>query len=68
MSNKINKYRKVMISYAEGDVLECAVGTGKNFRFYSVADVKSYTGVDWSSGMLEKAFETIDELSISKEG
>jgi ubiquinone/menaquinone biosynthesis C-methylase UbiE len=61
VSNKLNKYRKVLLSYAKGDVLECAVGTGFGFKNYNVTDIDSYVGVDWSSGMLEQAFETVDE-------
>ena len=29
-SNKLPQYRKVLLSYAEGDVLECGIGTGTN--------------------------------------
>ena len=56
----------MLLSYAGGDVLECGVGTGMSLRYYDANQVKSYTGVDWSSSMLEKAFEEIDELKRSK--
>lgn len=68
MSNKINRYRRIMLSYAEGDVLETAVGTGKNFPYYNLSQISSYVGVDWSSEMLEKAFEGVDELCMAEEG
>jgi len=55
-SNKLTRYRAVLISYADGDILECGVGTGKNFKHFTSKDVSSYIGIDWSSNMLEKAF------------
>lgn len=33
-SNKFGKYRRVLLSYAEGEVLELGIGTGKNLEFY----------------------------------
>ena len=65
-SNKLSRYRNVLLSYAEGDVLETGVGTGKTFKFYNSKQISSYTGIDWSHNMLEKAFETKQELQ--KEG
>jgi ubiquinone/menaquinone biosynthesis C-methylase UbiE len=45
--------REWVCSQAEGDVLEIAVGTGRNLRYYP-ADV-SITGIELSPGMLELA-------------
>ena len=66
-SNKLSRYRNVLLSYAEGDVLETGVGTGITFRFFNGKQITSYTGVDWSSIMLEKAFETKVELAKKDE-
>ena len=60
-SQKLHKFRTTLLSYAEGDVLECGVGTGNTLGIYNTQSIKSYIGIDWSSGMLEKAFETVDE-------
>jgi ubiquinone/menaquinone biosynthesis C-methylase UbiE len=57
--NQFNKYRRILISYAKGKVLECGVGTGRSLEFYKEdADV---IGVDYSSKMLEQAKEKLDE-------
>jgi len=47
------RWRKNLLSYAKGGVLELAVGTGANFPFYPL-DVK-ITATDFSEAMLEKA-------------
>jgi len=51
--SKIETYRKVLLSYAEGFVLETGVGTSRNNRFYP-PDCH-VLGVDWASNMLEAA-------------
>ena len=61
-SNKLQRYRKVLLSYAEGDVLECGIGTGKTLQNYDHTIVNSFVGIDWSSNMLIKAFEKIEDL------
>lgn len=33
-SNKLGKYRRTLLSYAEGRVLEVGIGTGSNLRYY----------------------------------
>jgi predicted TPR repeat methyltransferase len=58
-SNKISRYRKRLLSYASGRVIELGVGTGANLPFYR-GDVDEVIGVDWSDKMLIKAFENID--------
>jgi len=47
-SNKIGRYRKILLSFSEGDVLECGVGTGASFSSYDPNYVTSYIGTDWS--------------------
>lgn len=49
-AKRIDKYRKVVCSYAEGRVLEVGIGTGLNLEFYPLGI--SLTGVDWSENML----------------
>ena len=34
-SNKLSKYRRIVLSYAEGKVLEIGVGTGENLKYYT---------------------------------
>ena len=34
-SNKFQQYRRTLLTYAEGNVLEMGCGTGKNFPLYS---------------------------------
>ena len=52
-AKRIDKYRKVMCSYAEGKVLEVGIGTGRNWDFYPKS--ARVVGVDWSPKMLEFA-------------
>ena len=33
-SNKFGKYRKTLLSYAQGRVLEMGIGTGTNLQYY----------------------------------
>ena len=61
-SNKLPRYRKVILSYAQGDILECGVATGHTFQHYQKENVKSYIGIDWSSNMLLQAFQKLEEL------
>ena len=60
-SNKISKYRRTLLSYAEGDVLEMGCGTGANFSHYT-SRVDKVLAVDWSKNMLMQAFGRITEL------
>ena len=48
----ISKLRKKLVQLAEGDVLESAVGTGRNSEHYDRKKVRSLTMVDRSQGML----------------
>lgn len=67
LSNKMNTYRRVLLSYAEGKVLEVGVGTGRCLKFYDPKQIDSYTGIDWSPAMLLQAFEKVEELKTKKE-
>jgi len=51
-----------LLSHAQGHVLECGVGTGKTLSNYDETIIDSYVGIDWSSNMLMKAFEKIEDL------
>lgn len=51
----IGRARRLLVQQAEGDVLEVAIGTGRNFSYYNSAKVKSITGVDFSRNMLQAA-------------
>jgi ubiquinone/menaquinone biosynthesis C-methylase UbiE len=53
-SNKINKYRKTLLTYAEGRTLELGCGTGANLPFFTTK-VTELVAVDWSANMLMKA-------------
>lgn len=47
MSNHLSRYRRTLLSYCNGKVLEMGIGTGINFQFYG-SDVDEIVGVDWS--------------------
>lgn len=54
--NQINRYRRIMLSWAKGRVLDVGIGTGRNLEFYK-SDVNELICVDYSSKMLEQAIE-----------
>ena len=56
LSNKIRRFRKVLLSFSGGDVLELGVGTGASLDCYDPNYVDSYVGIDWSPQMLIQAF------------
>ncbi|KFG37057.1 methyltransferase domain-containing protein, partial [Toxoplasma gondii FOU] len=58
----IRSLRKQLVTRAQGDVLEVAAGTGRNFRFYDPAKVKSLVVTDFSRLMLRKALEKKEAL------
>jgi ubiquinone/menaquinone biosynthesis C-methylase UbiE len=55
--------REWVCSRASGDVLEVAVGTGRNFTFYP-EEVVQLTGIDLSPAMLEIARKRAEELGV----
>ena len=65
-SNKYGRYRKTLLSYAEGRVLEMGIGTGVNLQYYGPR-VKELVGVDWSDNMLMKAFGRYDDVRADPE-
>ena len=52
-TNKMHSYRKTLLSYAEGRVLETGCGTSRNAPYYPSAC--KVTAVDWSVAMIEEA-------------
>eukprot|EP00929_Paragymnodinium_shiwhaense_P034441 TRINITY_DN18741_c0_g1_i1.p1 TRINITY_DN18741_c0_g1~~TRINITY_DN18741_c0_g1_i1.p1 ORF type:complete len:252 (-),score=77.08 TRINITY_DN18741_c0_g1_i1:170-925(-) len=58
----IGRLRRKLGQRAKGDVLEVAIGSGRNFGYYSSAKVTSVTGVDFSRSMLEAADKKREEL------
>ncbi|OEH73762.1 AAA family protein [Cyclospora cayetanensis] len=58
----IGRWRKELIQQAKGDVLEVAAGTGRNFRYYDNARVRSLTVTDFCSPMVEEARTKKGEL------
>lgn len=52
-SKRIHKFRGVLLSYAEGKVLEIGVGTGRNWPYYPKEC--HIVGIDWSSEMLKES-------------
>jgi hypothetical protein len=48
----IESLRKIGGEYVTGDVLEVAVGTGLQMKYNNWNNIKSYTGIDESKGML----------------
>jgi methyltransferase OMS1 len=57
LTGGINRWRKLLVRHAYGDVLEIGVGTGRNFSFYRSDKVRSVTGIDFSRKMLEVALK-----------
>ena len=57
------RYRKKALAHAIGKILEVGVGTGKNFPYYS-HDIE-VVGIDFSSGMLEKAGRRKEKLDMN---
>lgn len=64
-SNKLSRFRRRLLTYASGRVLEVGVGTGANIPYYR-GDVTELIGVDWSDKMLMKAFENIDDAKTKE--
>ena len=55
----MNELRKQAGARAYGNVLEIAVGTGLQAKYYDPAHLKSFTGVDISAGMLQQAQKSL---------
>ncbi len=55
-----SEWRQQIFPELKGKVLEIGVGTGKNFKYYSKE--ARVTGIDFSSGMLNKAIKESNRL------
>lgn len=58
--------RKRLANKAAGNVLEVAVGTGLNLPLYKDSQIKAYTGIDLSPGMLGKARSRLQALPMKQ--
>jgi len=63
----IDSMRSMAGEYAQGEVLEVAVGTGLQLPYYRLNKISSYTGIDKSDGMLEVSKEKMKRLFVNKE-
>lgn len=61
------KWRREVMSKAKGHVLEVGVGTGQNLAFYNPAYCDKVTGIDFSPGMLAKAFPRAEKAPVPVE-
>jgi ubiquinone/menaquinone biosynthesis C-methylase UbiE len=61
--NQIPKYRRILISYAKGKVLELGIGTGKSLEFYK-PDCE-LVAIDYSSNMLKKTEEKLENKDLN---
>ena len=59
----LNKMRATAGKEVRGDVLEVALGTGLQLDFLDPRAIKSLTGIDYSSGMLEEAKNKLEAAS-----
>jgi ubiquinone/menaquinone biosynthesis C-methylase UbiE len=57
-----NRWRRKLLQRASGDVLEIAIGTARNSRYYPAGC--KLTGIDLSEGMLARAKSQGDGLSL----
>lgn len=56
---QVDELRKEAASYVYGNVLEIAVGSGLQAKYYDPSSIKSFTGIDSSQGMLNEAKKDI---------
>jgi ubiquinone/menaquinone biosynthesis C-methylase UbiE len=63
----LDEMRAAALRSASGDVLELAVGTGLNLPAYDLSNVKTFTAIDLSPGMLAQAKARAAELNFSSE-
>ena len=59
----IDEMRLLAGKYVYGDTLEIAVGTGLQSQYYTWSQLKSYTGIDMSQGMLSEAGNRIPQMA-----
>lgn len=60
---QFNKYRRILVSYATGKVLECGIGTGRSLEFYK-KDAE-LVGIDYSPKMLEIAKNKLEDKEVN---
>lgn len=58
----IDEMRKDAAVFAKGDVVEVGIGTGLQSKYYDWNAISSYTGIDNSNGMLNKAKGRLNKL------
>ncbi len=58
------KQRSKIIPLAKGDVLEIAIGSGLNLRYYNGLDINSLTGLEPSNEIWELNKYKVDELNF----
>lgn len=63
MESHGSNWREELLQEAEGEVLEVGVGTGKNLGTYPQGT--QLTGIDFSSGMIERARERVREFGLT---
>ena len=63
----IDSMRSIAGEYAQGQVLEVAVGTGLQLPYYRWNQISSYTGIDNSEGMLEASKDKMKRLFVNKQ-
>lgn len=61
------EWRRQVIGKAAGSVLEVGVGTGKNLPYYNPDICAKVTGIDFSPGMLEKAYPRAEKAPVPVE-
>ena len=54
-ANGVSTIRKLIVGFAEGNVLETCIGVSNNLRFYNNDKVKKITGIDYSPNAIELA-------------
>ena len=63
----IDSMRSIAGEYAQGQVLEVAVGTGLQLPYYKWNQISSYTGIDNSEGMLDASKDKMKRLFVNKQ-
>eukprot|EP01017_Pseudomicrothorax_dubius_P033519 TRINITY_DN4499_c0_g4_i1.p1 TRINITY_DN4499_c0_g4~~TRINITY_DN4499_c0_g4_i1.p1 ORF type:complete len:209 (-),score=46.55 TRINITY_DN4499_c0_g4_i1:51-677(-) len=62
-TSRIPEYRRILLSYAEGLVLETGVGTSRNLLYYPYGT--RVVGIDWSPAMIEVALTKSKPMGVT---